>query len=181
MKSPASRQLTRAALLVFCVLLSRCATTTSATTASGDAPAVGKPVPELSLHDSSSGQPFSLKSLAGRVVLLDIWASWCGPCKEELPLLDELAERLHGQDIDIIAVSIDEDKAAMNEFLSLKKAWKLRLAHDPQHVVPGMLKPDKMPSSYVIDRRGVLHAIHGGFNRGDIARIESELKDLARP
>lgn len=180
MKRKAIRILGRTALLILAALLSRCATT-SAPVNSAESAAVGKPVPELSLHDASSGQPFSLKSLAGRVVLLDIWASWCGPCKEELPLLDEMAERLHGTDIEVIAVSIDEDKAAMNEFLSLKKSWKLRLAHDPKHVVAEMLKPDKMPSSYVIDRRGVLHAVHGGFNRGDIARIENELKDLARP
>jgi cytochrome c biogenesis protein CcmG/thiol:disulfide interchange protein DsbE len=165
--------------VVLLTLFASCATTNSPSPA--PSAAVGKPLPELSLQDVANGQPFSVKSLAGQVVLLDIWASWCAPCKEELPLLDELAGRLHGSGISIVAVSIDEDRAAMNEFLSLKKSWQLRLAHDPQRLVPGELRPDKMPTSYVIDRRGILHAIHGGFNRGDIARIETELKELARP
>lgn len=156
-----------------------CAAGTPSARPSG--PIVGQPLPELPLREVASGQPLSLKSLAGQVVLLDIWASWCGPCKEELPLLDEMAGRLSGTGVEIVAVSIDEDPEAMNDFLRLKKDWKLRLAHDPQRKVPGELQPAKMPSSYVVDRRGVLQKVYGGFTRADVARIENELKELARP
>lgn len=143
------------------------------------APEVGQPLPELPLRDLGSGQPLSLKSLAGRVVLLDIWASWCGPCKEELPLLDEMAGRLAGAGVEIVAVSIDEEAETVRNFLRQREKWNLRVAHDPQGKVPSELKPAKMPSSYLIDKSGVLKKIYGGFTRSDAARIENELKELA--
>lgn len=167
-------------MLVLAASLPSCATVGSARPAA-HGPVVGQPLPDLPLRDVASGQTLSLKSLAGQVVLLDIWASWCGPCKEELPLLDEMAGRLAGTGVSIVAVSIDEDPEAMSDFLRLKKTWQLRVAHDPQHRVPSELQPAKMPTSYVVDRQGVLQKIYGGFTRADVSRIEEELKELSRP
>lgn len=179
--NPHTCQLAKRALrLALLALLSSCATSGPAPK-SALSPAVGKPLPTLNLRDVTSGGELSIKSLAGQVVLLDIWASWCGPCKEELPLLDEMAGRLAGSGVSIVAVSIDEDPEAMNEFLHLKKSWQLRLAHDPQRRVPSELQPAKMPSSYVVDKQGVLRKVYSGFSRDDISRIEQELKELARP
>lgn len=174
------RHLAQAVLMLGALVAAGCAATKQQ---SGPATgvAVGQPLPELPLRDAASGQELSLKSLTGQVVLLDIWASWCGPCKEELPLLDEMAGRLAGKGVEVVAVSIDEDPEAMRDFLRQKKSWRLRVAHDPQHKVPSALQPDKMPTSYVVDRSGTLQKVHGGFNRSDIERLESELKELARP
>lgn len=167
-------------MLSCAVALASCATAKPANQPTS-AVALGQPLPELPLREVATGKELSLKSLSGQVVLLDIWASWCGPCKEELPLLDEMAGRLHGTGVEVVAVSIDEDPDAMKDFLNLKKSWQLRVAHDPQRKVPSALQPEKMPTSYVIDRNGTLKKIYGGFNRGDLNRLESELKELARP
>lgn len=142
---------------------------------------LGQTLPDLPLRDAMSGQPLSLKSLSGQVVLLDIWASWCAPCKEELPLLDEMAGRLGESGVKIVAVSIDDDPEAMKDFLRQKKDWRLQLAHDPLRKIPDALQPEKMPTSYVLDRGGALRKIHGGFSRDDIGKLEAELKDLAKP
>ncbi len=180
MKRSVSQLVGQKVVLLLAGSLLGCATV-PAKPAAGSGPVVGKPMPELALRDVKGQKELSLKSLAGQVVLLDIWASWCAPCREELPLLDELAGRLAGSGVEIVAVSIDEDPAAMNDFLSLKKNWNLRVAHDPQRLVPSELQPGKMPSSYVVDRGGVLQKIHEGFSRDEVVAIEQELKALAKP
>jgi thiol-disulfide isomerase/thioredoxin len=144
---------------------------------SGRTPETDQPMPELTLRRMHGRGEIHLASLKGKVVLLDLWASWCAPCREELPLLDDLAQRLRGQDIEIIAVSVDEDPAAADELVRLRSRWHLTLAHDPR--AADVLNPPAMPSSYVIDARGRLHEINAGFERGDIQRIERRLRELA--
>ena len=142
---------------------------------------IGQPLPELSLRDVKSGQTVSLQSLKGQTVLLDIWASWCTPCKEELPLLDELAGRLSGTGVTIVAASIDERQDLMMDFLARKKDWKLRLLHDPQSKVPNELQPELIPTAYLIDPSGVLKRVYSGFDRRQMAQLEQELKEQTRP
>jgi thiol-disulfide isomerase/thioredoxin len=136
-------------------------------------------MPALAMRAFHEDTALSLEALRGQVVLLDIWASWCLPCKEEMPLLDELAERLRPQGVTIVAVSVDEDKEAARGFLATRDRWNLTLAHDPEGQVPDRLQPPKMPTSYIIDREGVLREINAGFERADITRIEARLRELA--
>jgi thiol-disulfide isomerase/thioredoxin len=143
----------------------------------GPGPATDQPMPALVLRSMNGRGEIRLAALKGKVVLLDLWASWCPPCREELPLLDELAQRLRGQDIEIIAVSVDEDRAAADELVRTRPRWHLTMAHDP--AVADLLKPPTMPSSYLIDARGRLHEVNAGFERGDIQRIEARLRALA--
>jgi cytochrome c biogenesis protein CcmG/thiol:disulfide interchange protein DsbE len=121
----------------------------------------------------------SLSSLRGKVVLLDFWASWCAPCQEELPLLDDMAVRLKSKDIEIIGLSIDESQADAEQFLTRKSAWSLTLGHDPEQKTADRFKPPKMPTSYIIDREGVVRQMNAGFERSDLKKIEAQLLELA--
>ena len=169
-------------LLAAAAPLAGCATAgTRGAPAAPQGVAVGRPLPELSLRDVASGQTVSLQSLKGQIVLLDIWASWCGPCKEELPLLDELAGRLSGTGVTIVAASIDERQDLMMDFLARKKDWKLRLMHDPQSKVPNELRPELIPTAYLVDRDGVLTRVYAGFDRSQMAALEQELKEHTKP
>lgn len=141
--------------------------------------AVGAPLPELAVRGMEDGSAVSLRALHGKVVLLDVWASWCAPCQEELPALDDIAARLHDKGVEIVAVSIDEERSAAVDFLKKRERWNLRVAHDPEGKVASVLEPPKMPTSYVIDRQGVVRGIHAGYERADAARIEAELVKLA--
>jgi thiol-disulfide isomerase/thioredoxin len=162
-------------LLPLLLALTSCASMGAA--GGGPGPATDQPMPDLTLPAMHGKGSIRLASLKGKVVLLDLWASWCPPCREELPLLDDLAQRLRGQDIEIIAVSVDEDRAAADEFLRRRPRWHLTLVHDPS--VAEALNPPTMPSSYVIDARGRLHEVNAGFQSDDIHRIEARLKALA--
>jgi cytochrome c biogenesis protein CcmG/thiol:disulfide interchange protein DsbE len=140
---------------------------------------VGQAVPDLPLAPLRGGKQLRLSELRGKVVLLDLWASWCAPCKEELPVLDDMASRLRSKGIEIVGVSIDESRADAEQFLRSRPSWSLKLAHDPDGKLPGRLQPPKMPSSYVIDKRGIVRQVNSGFARADARRIESSLIELA--
>jgi len=140
---------------------------------------VGEALPRIVVHTVGGGTTIDLASMKGQVVLLDIWASWCGPCKEEMPLLDDMASRLRDKGIEIVAVSIDEDKASAEAFLSARPKWTLTVAHDPEGKVPELLQPPKMPTAYLVDGKGVLRYINAGFERNDAKKLEDRLLALA--
>jgi cytochrome c biogenesis protein CcmG/thiol:disulfide interchange protein DsbE len=140
---------------------------------------VGQPAPDSEFSVLRGTGTMSLSSLRGKVVLLDFWASWCAPCQEELPLLDDMAVRLKDKGIEVVGLSIDENPADAEQFLTRKSAWSLTLGHDPEQKTADHFKPPKMPTSYVIDRKGVVRQVNAGFERADMKKIEAQLLDLA--
>jgi len=170
-------------LAVACALflLSACATAGGAGGGGGEAASgnqVGAPVPEIKV-DSLGGKKIDVASFRGRVLLLDVWASWCGPCKQELPMLDAMARRLKAQGIDVLAVSVDQERANVDKFLKGHGKWALTIAHDPAGAIAERLQPDKMPTSYVIDRAGIVRYVNAGFVPDDAAVIERRLLEVA--
>lgn len=144
-----------------------------------DSGIVGATAPDAEFAPLLGGEPLKLSALRGQVVLLDFWASWCVPCQEELPLLDDMAARLSGKGIELIGISIDEEKSDAERFLERKKSWTLKLGHDPEQAGAKLFNPPKMPTSYVIDRAGVVRHMNAGFEREDIAKVEAQLTQAA--
>jgi len=171
------------AVLAGLLALGGCATTGEGGGA-GPAPAattggpVGAPLPPIQV-EALSGKKIDVASYKGRVLLLDVWASWCGPCKQELPVLDDLARRLKGQGIDILAVSVDQQRANVDKFLRGHGHWALTIAHDPAGAIADRLQPDKMPTSYIVDRSGIVRYVNEGFVPDDAPGIEQRLLEVA--
>jgi cytochrome c biogenesis protein CcmG, thiol:disulfide interchange protein DsbE len=115
-----------------------------------------------------------LSKLRGKVVLVDFWASWCEPCKRELPVLAKLAPKLKEQGVEIVTVNIDEKKANAEQFLK-EHGVNLNVVYDKDHKIVGEWEPPKMPTSFVVDRDGVIRAVNAGFDAGDEAKIEKQL------
>jgi thiol-disulfide isomerase/thioredoxin len=150
--------------------------------AGGGAPGgnqVGAPVPDIRV-ESLGGKALGMDDYRGKVVLLDVWASWCGPCKQELPMLDDMAKRLHGDGVEVLAVSVDQQRANVVKFLKSRPHWSLTIAHDPSGQIADRLAPEKMPTSYIIDREGIIRFVNSGFEPSDAAVIERRLSDVAR-
>jgi thiol-disulfide isomerase/thioredoxin len=139
---------------------------------------VGQQAPELTV-EKLSGKPISVSSYRGQVLLLDVWASWCGPCKQELPMLDEMASRLRSKGVEILAVSVDQERANVDKFLGVRDRWALTIAHDPKGEIAERLQPEKMPTSYIIDRQGIIRYVNYGFVPSDARKIETRLAELA--
>jgi thiol-disulfide isomerase/thioredoxin len=140
---------------------------------------VGAPVPEIRV-ESLAGKTLGVSDYRGKVLLLDVWASWCGPCKQELPMLDDMAKRLRTDGIEILAVSIDQERANLVKFLRARSRWALTIAHDPKGEIADRLSPERMPTSYIIDRAGIIRYVNSGFVPGDAAAIERRLVEVAR-
>lgn len=111
-------------------------------------------LPEVSFNDGA-GQARSLKDWAGKVVLLNIWATWCGPCRKEMPHLDQLKRELGSDTFDVVAVSIDRGSPDKSRaFLAEVGAKSLALYHDPQAQLGFTLKAIGMPATLLIDAKG---------------------------
>lgn len=164
--------------LTVAVAMSACAT--GGATGRGDArgPGVGRPAPEISV-DRVGGSALALSSLRGKVVLLDVWASWCGPCKQELPMLDAIAGRLHKRGVEVLAVSVDQERENVEKFLADHPHRHLTIAHDPKGAIADTFQPEKMPTSYLIDRTGIVRYVNAGFEPADAKEIEQHLIELA--
>lgn len=137
---------------------------------------VGARLPEIGLVDLN-GKKISRKSLAGKVVIVDFWATWCAPCKEELPVLQRLYKKYGKRGLVVVGISVDRDKANVRSFAK-KLKLSFPIVHDAKHVVSGRFEPSTMPSSYVVDRKGVIRHVHKGYRSGDDKKIEREVKAL---
>lgn len=95
-------------------------------------------------------------------------------------MLDDMAKRLRGEGVEVLAVSIDQERANLTHFLKARPRWALTIAHDPRGAIADRLGPDKMPTSYIIDRQGIIRYVNSGFEPADAAVIERRLSEVAR-
>ena len=136
----------------------------------------GKRAPEIGLTDLS-GHKVDLASLKGKVVIIDFLASWCAPCKQEMPVLDKLYAKYGSQGLVVVGVSVDEDLDNLKGLLKQVRV-SFPVVHDAKHVVADRFKPPRMPSSYIVDRNGIIRHVQEGFRADDAAKLESQVKAL---
>ena len=116
----------------------------------------------------------------GKVVIVDFFASWCHPCQESFPVMEELYQQYAGKGLVIIAVNVDKNKADMDDFLKTHPA-SFVILRDAGNKLVSQVKIPTMPSSFLLDRNGKINAFHRGF-KGDetrkqyIGEIEALLK-----
>jgi thiol-disulfide isomerase/thioredoxin len=139
---------------------------------------VGKPAPtfELPVFGSESSR-IALQSLRGKVVLLDFWASWCGPCRQSFPLYEKLHGELPAEDFTLLAINLDEMTDGPAAFLYDHPVTYTLLA-DPTGDVAKKFGLIGMPTSFVIDRDGVVRSRHTGFKPQDIEVVRGEIREL---
>ncbi len=114
----------------------------------------GEPAPPFVL-EMDSGQRLTSADLRGKVVVLNLWASWCPPCLEELPSLERLRRQLDGSNVVVIGVSVDKDWADVRKVVE-KTGAKVTMALDPEQKVARSFGTSKFPETYILDRNGVV-------------------------
>ena len=141
---------------------------------------VGSPAPEISATAITGEGPTSLKDASGRVVVLDLWATFCEPCKKSFPKYQELMDQFGG-DLVVIAVSVDDPEDTKEEAIKdFVKATgvKFGIAWDKDKSSVKKYSPPKMPTSFIIDKTGVVRHVHAGYESGEEAKIGDEIKAL---
>jgi len=141
-----------------------------------DALDAGARAAEIGLNDLS-GKRVDLASLKGKVVIVDFMASWCAPCKQELPVLERLYKKNRDRGLVVVAVSVDQELENLQGLLKQLKT-SFPVVHDKAHGVAGRYEPSRMPSSYIVDRKGIVRHVHGGFRAEDAGKIEAEVNAL---
>lgn len=140
--------------------------------------AAAKPAPAAQVQlQNVQGGSAALADYHGQVILLDFWASWCGPCRESFPWMNSLQQRFGEQGLKVVAVNLDDDSAAAREFLTQIPA-QFTVLLDPEAQLPDTFGVMGMPSSYLIDRQGKLRATHVGFHSQRIPDYENTIKTL---
>lgn len=158
------------------LLLSLVACAASAPKPTVKVPPLAGKVLDLTAQDLT-GQDVRVGS-AGQVVVVDFFASWCDPCREQLPALDRLARALGERGLDIYAVSFDGDREAAREFAA-RVAVGFPVLWDPGgERLSEALGIERLPTTVVADRRGIIRLVHVGYTREEEERLEAEIRKL---
>jgi peroxiredoxin len=121
--------------------------------------------------------PSTVAAYKGKVLLLDLWATWCAPCHKSLPWMNTLPARFRERGLEVVAVSIDESAEKLTAFLE-RMPLQMTVGHDPSAAIAKTLAPPAMPTTLLIDRSGVVRVVHGGFRPGDDALLEGSIQAL---
>lgn len=146
----------RAGLLALCL-------TASGALAADKGLKIGDTFPDLSEFQLEGKLPESLK---GKVVIVDFWASWCGPCKDSFPVMEELQSRYGKKGLVVLAVNLDEDRPTMEDFLK-KHPVTFTVVRDASKKLVGRASIKSMPTSFVIGTDGKVASVHKGFHGAD--------------
>jgi thiol-disulfide isomerase/thioredoxin len=118
--------------------------------------------------------PNKLSAIKGQVVYLDFWASWCKPCRKSFPWMNQMQQKYAEQGLQIIAINLDTEKQLAKAFLD-KVPAHIPIIYDPEGNIASDYKLLGMPSSYLIDKNGIIRFSHQGFFTRSEPLYEQEL------
>ena len=146
------------------------------------APALAKAPKQAAKPDAPAfslpgrGGDVTLASLRGKTVLVDFWASWCGPCRQSFPWMNDLQHRYASRGLAIVAVNLDKDRELANAFLTEVPA-SFAVAFDPTGRTAEQYKVKAMPTTFLISPEGKLLASHTGFDARHAPEFEAQIAE----
>lgn len=162
------------------LLLTGCPATTS--NQCGDPAGESKVVGDFVLRDLR-GRRVRLRDFANKVVLLSFWASWCKPCHQELPALQEIWRRHRAHGFELVSVAVDPpDTESEVRQMARRYRYEFPVLLDPETDVANRFNPTMaLPYSVLIDRTGRIAAVHQGYRIGDEVTLEKKVEALLQP
>jgi thiol-disulfide isomerase/thioredoxin len=139
---------------------------------------MNQPAPDFTLK-SMSGENIKLSELRGNVVMINFWASWCGPCRQEMPLLDEFYKKYNKLGFVLLGVNVEEDSSKAAGYLK-EVPVSFPILFDNTNAVSKMYDIDAMPSTVLVDRNGNMRFLHRGYKPGDENEYKKLMKKLMR-
>lgn len=140
--------------------------------------ALDGPAPDFTLPSDKSGN-VRLSELRGQVVMLNFWASWCGPCRQEMPLLEKLHQRYQPLGFTLLGVNVEENSDAARRFLA-DLPVSFPVLFDRANEVTRAYQVKAMPSTVLIDRDGRMRYLHQGYKAGDESVYTKKVRELLR-
>ena len=121
-----------------------------------------QPMPDFELAYYKQTQTLSKEALQGKVLYVDFWASWCGPCRKTFPFMNDLHSRFEPSEFQVIAINMDENIEDADKFLERYPA-QFPIFIDQQNTLAKQLELPGLPTAYIVDKQGVIRAVHTGF------------------
>jgi thiol-disulfide isomerase/thioredoxin len=143
---------------------------------SADAAAVGEAAPPFTLQ-TATAETVALDALRGRVVYVDFWASWCGPCRRSFPWMNEMQQKYGARGFTVVGINVDKKRADAERFLQQTPA-AFTIVFDAAGATPAAYAVKGMPSSYLIDAQGNVAAAEVGFFDDRKAGLEERIRAL---
>ncbi len=126
------------------------------------------------------GEQVSLNEFEGKVVYVDFWSSWCGPCRKSFPWMNQMHAKYQQQGLAVVAINLDVELSLAQQFLQDFPA-EFTVRYDPDSEVARLFALKGMPSSFIFNRQGELVQQHTGFNLDKLEQYEQELVELLQP
>ena len=134
--------------------------------------------PDFTLTDAN-GQSVTLSDLRGQVVMINFWASWCGPCREEMPLLEQIHQRYEALGFTLLGVNVEEDPTNGQAFLQ-ERPVSFPVLYDSKNSISKLYEVIAMPSTVLIDRQGNIRYLHHGYKPGYENDYQDQIRALAK-
>jgi len=139
---------------------------------------VGDGAPDFALK-SAAGSNVRLSEMRGQVVMINFWASWCGPCRQEMPLLDQLQQRYGKLGFVLLGVNVEQQQQTAQKFLK-ETPVRFPILWDSGNDVSRLYDVKAMPTTVIIDRDGKVRHMHPGYKPGDEAKYSDIIRALLR-
>ena len=128
---------------------------------------------------SAAGSNIRLSEYRGQVVMLNFWASWCGPCRQEFPHLDNLQQKYSDLGFTVFGVNVEQDRASADKVLR-DIPVTFPILFDDENVVSEQYGVDAMPMTLLVDRDGRVRHLHRGYKPGYEDKYEEQVRSLIR-
>ena len=138
----------------------------------------GQVAPDFALK-SSSGENMRLSEYRGDVVMINFWATWCGPCRQEMPLLDELYNRYNRVGFNLLGVNIDDDSRRAMQMVE-ELGVNFPVLFDARKEVSKLYEVEAMPVTVIVDRSGTVRYVHHGYKPGYEEKYLDQIRSLLR-
>ncbi|HWX32696.1 MAG TPA: TlpA disulfide reductase family protein [Steroidobacteraceae bacterium] len=152
-----------------------CLSTTPSLAAQHTGPEVGSMAPDFRAHNVVTGHTAPLSSQRGKVVILTFWASWCAPCRREVPILEK-AQRILGKDkLTVFAVSFKESQQAAGTLKKVASDWQINVIEDYNGTIASRYSITSIPHLFIIGRDGKVLANHLGYGDSTINELVDDI------
>jgi len=138
----------------------------------------GQSAPDFALK-SATGENLRLSEYRGDVVMINFWATWCGPCRQEMPLLDDLYSRYQRVGFSLLGVNIDDDSRRAMQMVE-ELGVNFPVLFDQKKEVSRLYQVEAMPVTVIVDRTGTVRHVHHGYKPGYEEQYLSQIRALLR-